>query len=370
MKFILKPILWNTGGYRYPTGVKANSGYPKWNGFGHEEWNNSPRLRFEQDGTEFCAFHTEGIGRLELVDQPMIVLMYASHDRVQDLVGIAGNATPLIAASKKLHRKRLAEVLSVDDLSEEAWRVPSVQRLFEGSRSSFVEAWNDGEGPDWIPNWFAPADHFLWLDPPVRLDPVHLTGKAKLLTMFSRYTEITGELAAGILNSIPIGQQNEAWRNIYASISAAEPDSLSVDLQGVLNREDIPATTKDALVKARLGQGQFRSRLEQRWGGQCAVSGCGIREVLRASHIKRWAESTDKERLDPANGLLLIANLDCLFDRGVISFTNDGRMLMSETLSQRDRQLLQVPANIRLPLSRNEMEYLAHHRVRYGFDLT
>ena len=62
---------------------------------------------------------------------------------------------------------------------------------------------------------------------------------------------------------------------------------------------------------------------------RCAVTGCAISVVLRSSHIKPWADSTNSERLNPANGLLLAAHIDALFDGGLISFENNGTMLAS-----------------------------------------
>jgi hypothetical protein len=73
------------------------------------------------------------------------------------------------------------------------------------------------------------------------------------------------------------------------------------------------ATTVNRLIDARLGQGKFRSDLEAEWNDQCAVLGLTTRALLRASHIKPWSQSTDSERLDPANGILLAAHIDALF---------------------------------------------------------
>jgi predicted restriction endonuclease len=56
-----------------------------------------------------------------------------------------------------------------------------------------------------------------------------------------------------------------------------------------------------------------------------------IPALLRASHIKPWRMSDNSERLDPENGLLLVANLDAAFDAGLLSFTDTGRMLFSAT---------------------------------------
>jgi HNH endonuclease len=60
-----------------------------------------------------------------------------------------------------------------------------------------------------------------------------------------------------------------------------------------------------ALVESRLGQGRFRQDLLSLWSRQCAVTGLGVAELLRASHIKPWRSSDNVERLDQYNGVLL-----------------------------------------------------------------
>ncbi|MGO7165362.1 HNH endonuclease, partial [Rhizobium johnstonii] len=60
------------------------------------------------------------------------------------------------------------------------------------------------------------------------------------------------------------------------------------------------------------------------WHGRCAVTSCNLPAVLRASHIVPWREASNAERLDPENGLPLVATLDALFDVGLISFDDQG----------------------------------------------
>jgi predicted restriction endonuclease len=92
-----------------------------------------------------------------------------------------------------------------------------------------------------------------------------------------------------------------------------------------------------------------------------------VREVLRASHVKAWRSSDDAERLDAANGLLLSAEIDALFDRGLLSFQDDGTMLLSSRLTKSDRSDLHVPRALRRPLDPAEGLYMLHHRERFGF---
>jgi predicted restriction endonuclease len=86
--------------------------------------------------------------------------------------------------------------------------------------------------------------------------------------------------------------------------------------------------------------------------------------ILMASHIVPWAKcETNKERLDPFNGLLLTPNLDKLFDQGLISFKNDGTVLLSKELGAKQRAALGVTERSRLRFVRPTMiPYLKRHR--------
>jgi predicted restriction endonuclease len=97
------------------------------------------------------------------------------------------------------------------------------------------------------------------------------------------------------------------------------------------------------------------------------VSGCTVSAVLRASHIKAWSQSTDNERLDGSNGLLLTADLDALFDRGLISFDDKGNMLMSSQLSAADREMLRLPRPLRCQPSGEQRRYLLDHRRQWTY---
>ena len=72
---------------------------------------------------------------------------------------------------------------------------------------------------------------------------------------------------------------------------------------------EVEDTEREAIVKARVGQGDFREALLSRWGG-CAITGINRADLIRASHIKPWRYSTNSERLDPFNGLLLLPQYD------------------------------------------------------------
>jgi hypothetical protein len=169
-------------------------------------------------------------------------------------------------------------------------------------------------------------------------------------------------------------RQQQSFRNGLNSISDAriiaamsnlgdDDDDVSADISRIRSDPKVRnETTRKALIDARLGMGDFRSALARRWKDACAVTGCTISEVLRASHIKPWADSNNKERLDPANGLFLAAHIDALFDRGLISFADSGTMLLSSSLSARDRTMFRLPARLRSKLSTSERRLMDHHR--------
>jgi hypothetical protein len=136
----------------------------------------------------------------------------------------------------------------------------------------------------------------------------------------------------------------------------------------VAKLEAQPPSTTEALrlTKQRVGQDLFRKALMDYWGGACAVSGLHLPELLRASHAKPWADcATDAERLDVFNGFLLSAQLDSLFDSGLITFDDVGTLVTSPRLDSFHLMLLGLSESspIRLRwISPQHHPYLTWHR--------
>lgn len=89
---------------------------------------------------------------------------------------------------------------------------------------------------------------------------------------------------------------------------------------------DIEVTTR-----ARLGQNYFRRMVLANYGNQCCVTGLNVPQTLRASHIVAWAEDK-RHRMNPENGLCLSATYDAAFDKHLISFDEDYRMIVSREI--------------------------------------
>ena len=127
-------------------------------------------------------------------------------------------------------------------------------------------------------------------------------------------------------------------------------------------------TDREAVIKQRVAQGRFRLLLLQFWCSACSVTGSGDASMLIASHIKPWRACEDGERVDPFNGLLLTPNLDRAFDKGYISFADDGRVLIQSGREDSLRDF-SIHAGIRLrKVDDRHRRYLAEHRRIHGYD--
>ncbi len=126
------------------------------------------------------------------------------------------------------------------------------------------------------------------------------------------------------------------------------------------------STEREQLVIARVGQDLFREGLLAYWEQCCAVTGLSETALLRASHVKPWADcATDTERLDVFNGLLLAPHLDAAFDRGYITFDDAGRVQIASRLSPSDCDVLGLSSALSLRrIEDGHRDYLAWHRVR------
>lgn len=126
----------------------------------------------------------------------------------------------------------------------------------------------------------------------------------------------------------------------------------------------IPETERTREVRQRIGQDVFREALMDMWQGRCAVTGLALpTQLLRASHAKPWAKASDRERLDPFNGLLLSIHLDAMFDSGLITFSDAGVLLCSQHLDASVRGHFSISEGLRLRThSPGHVPYLAWHR--------
>lgn len=151
-------------------------------------------------------------------------------------------------------------------------------------------------------------------------------------------------------------------RSLEASLglAASETDQAEIDA-GI---DDVGATSTRRETEVRTKQRLFRERLIGVEKG-CRLTGIEDLRFLRASHIKPWADSTHSERVDGENGLLLAPHADLLFDRGWISFSSSGRLLVSNDLPTdvQGRIGLKLDGPIQCgAFSNGQLGYLEFHR--------
>lgn len=136
-------------------------------------------------------------------------------------------------------------------------------------------------------------------------------------------------------------------------------------LQDTLNNNPGAGTDIEKIVKTRVSQGAFR-RLLLLEHHHCSLCNIATTSVLRASHIKEWAESSREERIDANNGLLLCANHDALFDRHLISFEpNTGNICISSSIDSEQRNALNISDTARITMSDRMKAYMQVHYKKF-----
>lgn len=129
---------------------------------------------------------------------------------------------------------------------------------------------------------------------------------------------------------LPGADAAEFFDRVSLALELQRPGALEnlQDMRAQDTREGVlipSATEREAITKARIGQGQFRRNLLEKWDGRCAATGLEEAKLLKASHIVPWASATDEERINPFNGLLLSAAYDAAFDAHLIALTSEGK---------------------------------------------
>lgn len=145
-----------------------------------------------------------------------------------------------------------------------------------------------------------------------------------------------------------------------AYLASNSSDNVQADLEQIISDQTTTTTEKTALIKSKIGQGIFRDKVLQHWTS-CAVTGFSDTSLLVASHIKPWKKSTNSERLDQWNGLLLSPNLDKAFDKGFITFEKGGSILLSPLLIEATK--LGITPDMKISLKPEHEKYMAHHRA-------
>ena len=195
---------------------------------------------------------------------------------------------------------------------------------------------------------FRPRDQLEHIAPFLILE--HAPLKANGLGKEFYLTKISPEFAGIIVDALGAAaracRKEAAQFNLHESTeifaNAVEEQVEQYMAEKVRADTYIPETTRLAIVKARVGQGIFReevSKVEK----HCRLTGVEDGNHLVASHIKPWKDSDNRERLSGYNGLMLTPTPDHLFDKGYISFGDDGRLLYASRVNRAALAKMKIP---------------------------
>lgn len=138
----------------------------------------------------------------------------------------------------------------------------------------------------------------------------------------------------------------------------------SVSKERISNYKRPSKTERTGLVTSRVGQGYYRQMIREKWDNRCPVTGCEVLSILISSHILPWSECNEDERLDVENGILLSPDVDALFDKHLISFKDNGELIISDIVNHQDILQLGIAIDVKINITEGMKKYLKIHRKK------
>lgn len=195
----------------------------------------------------------------------------------------------------------------------------------------------------------------------------------KLNTIFSKYESKELFQLKSFLKSLSYDEKREI-------LLCLGNDNVAGNITTFKRSNNVPRTVStringrgydaDVHAKSRRGQQRFKRALFDALNGEkpkCAICGCEVcgKEYLVASHILPWGKASAEQKVDPNNGLLLCPNHDFLFDSLLVSFNKQGKIMISDLLTNENRRGFRVDANTRINLTPEKEEYMKLHREAF-----
>ena len=260
----------------------------------------------------------------------------------------SGKASSYLKALEWLHKMLQIEAYGFEDALD-LWSVHSVERLI-ALRERVLEEQKKGSGSPWV-------------DPSIAQSYLAKGHCSAALTQLIEFLP-EYEHSQKALEIFRNHQGDES--SLVEKLNRLEPEIPS-DAVHDPNSKDGRDRLRE--VKTRLGQKAFREVIMEIYQNRCALTGLGLPALNRASHIIPWAESKDT-RMDPRNGISLSATYDAAFDRHLITFDEEYRLVLSPEIKERvtgevwktffgayEGQRLHLP-----PRYQPSQKYLAVHR--------
>ncbi|MDE0179423.1 MAG: HNH endonuclease [Gammaproteobacteria bacterium] len=225
-----------------------------------------------------------------------------------------------------------------------------------------------GRENDWLVFGSSQTKMRIWLSATVEPRFVAAASRTDVLSALDGHGEAWSSTlpaaAVGAYRLVDIASLHRLLRRAFQLARTLPHALLDAFNQQTAN---LPRTTEaERLVVQRVGQDIFRRGLLEFWDGRCAITGLDVPELLRASHIKPWADcATDGERLDVFNGLLLAPHVDALFDTGLITIAESGSVLCSTSLPPDTYSTLGLDGWLKVDgLDSMHEDYLPWHRAK------
>ena len=199
----------------------------------------------------------------------------------------------------------------------------------------------------------------------IAVDDDEFDAKAIVVGALRKFRPQLGEFKTAIFNG-NASTIAQPLRRLGFDVLDMELDEIEVEddrhQRELLNRVLNGPVERHQLVKSRRGQGVFRDNVESR-EPKCRVTGVSNPNYLRASHIKPWRKSNDTEKIDGDNGLMLAPHVDFLFDKGFISFEDDGTLIVSELIEDAALESWGIPSEMNVGSFTPEQSiFLKFHR--------
>jgi putative restriction endonuclease len=216
-----------------------------------------------------------------------------------------------------------------------------------------------------LANQVRPKDHMPLLGPHLssKYAPLQPNGNGLQSVYLTEVNEAFAQTLLGL-----IGREAEPILQGAGSVEPKVSDDLDLwdsKLEHDISEDsDLPETEREAIIRARKGQGLFKSRV-LKIESRCRITGVENRAHLVASHCKPWRDSSNEERLNGENGLLLTPTIDHLFDRGFIGFENSGELIVSPVADRPSLNRMGIVTETVLNVggfTNGQKEFLDYHR--------
>lgn len=215
------------------------------------------------------------------------------------------------------------------------WESPKPQEFGGAGQNWDDRGWKVRVNFTRLLNRIRPKDHMPVVRPllPSKYSPLQPSGNGLQSVYLAEISQDFAEEIAGLIGQeagivlASAGQVAATSRNLLHA--GDDLDYWEHKLEQTVEQDaNIPDTDREAIIRARRGQGLFKQRVME-IETSCRITGVTNQVHLVASHCKPWRDSNNEERLNGENGLLLTPSIDHLFDRGFIGFEDSGALIIS-----------------------------------------